>query len=86
MKEQNKDYCTLFPDKLFGYDISQCCKAHDEAYVGTTPKTQADLELFNCIKYKGDSIALTIALVVFSGVSVFGWFFYKRKNNGDYKI
>lgn len=53
MKEQNKDYCTLFPYKLFGYDISQCCKAHDEAYVGTTPKTQADLELFNCIKDKG---------------------------------
>lgn len=25
-----KDYCTWFPEKWRGVDISECCKGHDE--------------------------------------------------------
>lgn len=26
-----KDYCTWFPEKWRGVDISECCKGHDES-------------------------------------------------------
>jgi hypothetical protein len=26
------DYCTLVPDAVLSYDLSVCCKIHDELY------------------------------------------------------
>lgn len=74
-----KDYCSFFPDNIGNVDLSQCCKAHDEAYSLQLPKRQADVELFNCVKEAGDFSGLwLIAALMFAGVSVGGWWFYKR--------
>lgn len=31
-KEEKKDYCTLFFDKINNYDIGFCCQIHDDEY------------------------------------------------------
>jgi hypothetical protein len=73
------DYCTLWPDRLFGLDWSACCRLHDIAYgsVATASKAQADQALFQCV------LEVTgwhsFAAVMFVGVSVFGWIFFKKK-------
>ena len=44
MKETKKDYCTMFPEKWVGVDISDCCKLHDN--------TCSTTKFFNCLKGK----------------------------------
>lgn len=72
---QEQDYCTLFPDKIMGTDISQCCKAHDNAYSITSEVTryEADVELMNCVKEafpNNTFLAIVIPLLMFAGVRV----------------
>ncbi|MNQ82753.1 hypothetical protein D3C85_978130 [compost metagenome] len=83
MTQQN-DFCTLFPERILQYDISQCCKAHDDAYsiISVIPRYEADIELMNCVKEAFPTntfLAITIPLLMFAGVAVFGGFFYKKK-------
>jgi hypothetical protein len=73
-----KDYCTSFPDKIGEIDISLCCKAHDKAYELQLDKPTADVELFNCVADAGGVGILLVACLMFFGVSVFGWMFYKK--------
>lgn len=81
MKENQKDFCTFFPDNILGHDISQCCKAHDIAYLGEIPKYKADIELMQCVSGIEDGSALmpVVGALMFMGVSLFGFMFYKRK-------
>lgn len=78
MKE---DFCTLFPDNILGYDISQCCKAHDDAYLGVIPKYKADIELMQCVANveEGSVILPLVGSLMFLGVTCFGFMFYKKK-------
>lgn len=39
-----KDYCTWFPEKWRGVDISDCCQLHDE--------TCSTAKFFRCLKVK----------------------------------
>lgn len=86
MKEQTttdkQDYCTSFPESLFGIDLSYCCKAHDVAYQTQVPKNEADIALFKCVYDSADGWlavpSLLIASLMFAGVSLFGSRFYKR--------
>ncbi len=78
MTETIQDYCTAFPENLFGKDLSQCCKAHDLAYETQTPKKEADVALFNCVADSGGVGAYLVAALMFAGVSLFGMRFYKR--------
>jgi hypothetical protein len=73
------DYCSWSPDRLFGVDISDCCKLHDYHYAKKDiSREQADLQLKEDIhaKFKeahkgfyGD----IVSFVYFMGVRLFGW-------------
>lgn len=53
-----------------------CCDAHDLDYALGVDKLQADLALAACVTDTGHPI---IALVMLAGVTLFGWFFYRRR-------
>lgn len=69
------DYCTLFPDVVFGVDLRLCCFQHDLAYAAQMPKVQADLDLSLCVAKLGHPL---LGLLMLAGVLVFGAFFYWR--------
>ncbi|MCX6076010.1 MAG: hypothetical protein NTW78_03895 [Campylobacterales bacterium] len=49
----NRGFCTCFPDKWFGVDISECCKKHDEAYeTQIESKEVGDEKLAKCVHAK----------------------------------
>jgi len=71
MKPGNQ--CTFWPDGNWGH----CCLLHDLAYDLGIPRGQADAELYQCII---DATGLGwLATLMFAGVTLFGWIFYKRK-------
>lgn len=86
---QQTDFCTSFPDNILGTDISQCCKAHDDAYSDTPPvayiavtRHEADVELMNCVKEAFPTntfLAIIIPLLMYLGVRLGGRFFYKKR-------
>ena len=86
MKEQTiankQDYCTSFPESLFGIDLSYCCKAHDLAYEVQIPKNEADIALFKCVYDSADGWlvvpSLLVAALMFTGVTAFGRRFYNQ--------
>lgn len=63
------DYCTGFWEGNWAH----CCKAHDVAY--SFAKLQADLDLASCVAASTWDV---IAWVMFAGVSLLGWMFYKK--------
>jgi len=72
------DYCTLWPDRLFGVDYSQCCLQHDLAYLAGLPRIEADLALGLCVAESGLPI---IGVLMALATMAFGWFFYRRNRN-----
>ena len=49
-----KDYCgsgpfQWIPDRPFGYDFAECCKRHDECYVGCEGRQQCDNAFCLCL-------------------------------------
>jgi len=69
------DGCTLW----FNGDWRACCDAHDAAYaVVSAPldKVIADLDLARCVAETGHGL---MALVMLAGVTLFGWFFIRRR-------
>ena len=67
------DHCTMFPEG----DWSDCCKQHDLDYAkgsGVSRKV-ADLKLKRCIRSGGKP---KLAKVVYVGVRLFGWLFYRK--------
>ena len=76
------DYCTAFPDRVFGVDLAFCCWRHDLAYAFRDPKITADLELALCVSNAGLG---WVGLLMLVGVTCFGWLFYPRKPKGSAK-
>ena len=77
MKE---DHCTLF----FEGSWSHCCKAHDIAYETQVDRTEADIELFNCVRESSpESLTSLVAALMFIGVSLFGSRNYIKARNKD---
>lgn len=70
------DYCTLFPDVVFGKSLAWCCFRHDVAYGAYADKISADLELALCVSNAGLG---WVGLLMLVGVTLFGWLFYPRK-------
>lgn len=69
------DYCTLFPEGWWAH----CCAAHDAAYLAQSGKAAADAALLQCVAGTGfDPLTLTVAIAMFSAVSLFGGYFYRR--------
>lgn len=75
------DHCTLWPDRLAGMDWSACCLAHDVAYALGRDRAVADLELYRCVAEATG--AHWFAGVMFAGVSIFGWAFWKKRRRHD---
>jgi len=69
-----KDYCTMAPDKLFGYDLSGCCAQHDKDYAEQTKtRLQADRDLLWCINRVAPAF---VGYVYFWAVRLVGWIFW----------
>ena len=65
--------CTMFPNGNW----LRCCVAHDYEYAdgGTlADKIRADIKLGRCVAKKGHP---AIGAVMFAGVSIAGYFFYR---------
>ncbi|MCH9712841.1 MAG: hypothetical protein K0U20_09480 [Proteobacteria bacterium] len=66
-----KDYCTLFPEYVFGTYIGDCCKLHDETCNPTI--------FYNCLKNKINKV---LALAITAGGEVGCWLlYYKWRKN-----
>lgn len=72
------DYCTLFPEGWWAH----CCKAHDAAYAAQIGKELADEYLLLCVASSGGALSWLIGSVMFAGVTLFGWRFYRRAGVG----
>lgn len=70
------DGCTAVPDFDFGAD---CCGEHDFHYQQTdVSKWRADWRLKQCISKKGYPL---IGWAYWVGLTIGGWFFYRKKQN-----
>jgi hypothetical protein len=47
------DWCTFWPDSLFGISWAHCCAVHDIAYTLNFDKLEADLALRTCVARQG---------------------------------
>ncbi|CAE7879335.1 unnamed protein product, partial [Symbiodinium necroappetens] len=66
-----EDHCTMFPEG----DWAHCCQLHDIAYDASgTPRLEADLDLLLCLTDMGRPI---VGIIMFLGVVLFGWLFYR---------
>ncbi len=75
------DYCTLFFDKIKDYDISGCCRMHDEEYEDpNVDRKKADNDLKECVNKVTNS---NIGDAMFIGVRVFGWIFWYKYRLGQ---
>ena len=73
------DYCTLWFEGFW----SDCCKAHDLAYDTQIPRAIADADLATCVVLAANSpgtalVGAIAAGIMFIGVRVFGWKYYKK--------
>lgn len=70
------NWCTFAPDKFFGFDFSDCCKAHDTSYVlKLISRKQADRDLRVCMQKTG---ARVLPWVYWTFVRLFGWWWYTK--------
>ncbi len=73
---KNKDWCSYFPDHVFGKYIGDVCAKHDVRYEDKSKsRWTSDLELFNDVKRRGLPIT---AGVMWIGVRLIGWKFYNK--------
>jgi len=67
------DYCTKAPDIIFGLDLSDSCKEHDEEYRDREiSRKEADIQFRENIKAKGGIGMFVIAWIYYIGVRLFG--------------
>ena len=78
------DGCTLFPDQINGNELTPCCNAHDVSYwfadtIGD--KVVADIELLQCVLAAStDVLMISVAIIMFVGVSIGGTYFWMTKD------
>jgi len=80
MKKQN--FCSVSPDKILGYDITDACRFHDEAYAkgGSEDKRKiADVLLRLDIAERLPKILKPIAWIYYFAVRTFGGKFFRYK-------
>lgn len=70
------DHCTFWPDALAGVEWGRCCAAHDLAYATGLDRSAADIALYSCVLQA--THAAWFAGLMFAGVSLFGWIFWKK--------
>lgn len=70
------DGCTFFPDTSANHS---CCVRHDRDYENKTPKVRADIKLAYCVAHSDKWYSGAMALVMLTGVTLFGWFSYYIK-------
>jgi len=64
----------MFPEGNWG----SCCKLHDRRYENKRlTRKQADELLYRCVVRKHSRF---IATIMWLGVRMFGWYFYRRAN------
>ncbi|EAU40150.1 hypothetical protein FP2506_11357 [Fulvimarina pelagi HTCC2506] len=77
------DYCTLWPDRLFGVEIGEaCCKPHDEAYDAggsLVDFVASNVDLGACVAALGLS-AWGVLMAI--GTTLFGWIFFRWRRKG----
>lgn len=66
-----QDYCTLWPDRIFGLDYSHCCAAHDLDYAMGLEGLASDLRLAGCV------IETSATLALWAGLMLMGVIFYR---------
>lgn len=73
---KGKDWCSYFPDNIWGKYVGDICYQHDMRYSDhSKSRWTADLEFFNDLKHRG--LPITGALM-WLGVRLVGWSFYRR--------
>jgi|TARA_A100001391_G_scaffold44812_4_gene26295 hypothetical protein len=80
MQTHISDGCTLWIDGIAGTNWRHCCEVHDAAYSSLANKLFADLDLARCV---GESGAPIMAVVMFCGVTLFGWIWYARARHAN---
>lgn len=87
-----QDHCTLWPDRLGGFDWAACCAAHDVDYAEQVDRLLADDRLWSCVTQSLPAVAAdnplltaacaaataAIAGVMWVAVRIFGKRFYDR--------
>jgi len=72
------DGCTGVPDFRF----KTCCDLHDYDYQDLTKsKWKADSDFLVCMWKRKTIVDKVLAPVYYTGVTLFGWFYWKRKQN-----
>jgi hypothetical protein len=77
------DWCTGFPDILFGYDLWKSCRLHDQAYRKgyvkgygwINSRKEADKLLWTLTSRVSNGI---IGLVIYIGTRLFGYYAWKK--------
>jgi len=73
---KGKDWCTLWPDRVFKAYIGDICYIHDERYRDhSKTRFEADKELYYDVKDRGLPITSTI---MFIGLRLAGWYWYNK--------
>ncbi len=63
------DYCSCSPDIIFGVDIGECCRLHDQHYhMKGISKEEADIQFRENIKAQGGFLLLIVAWVYYFAV------------------
>lgn len=70
------DYCTLWPDRIFGVDYSHCCAAHDLDYAMGIEGLASDLRLFGCVIETSMTLTLWATLMLI-GVVLYRVFLHR---------
>ena len=69
--------CTCIPNKIFTYNLIDCCKLHDELYTNKNlTRKQSDKKFKLCLQQQTNTIISTICYL---GVRTFGWYFWRLK-------
>lgn len=61
--DPSQDYCTFFPERIFGIDLAPCCYAHDMAYESGGVTLQSHIDLGACVIASGGGYLLAGAMV-----------------------
>ncbi len=77
-----KDYCSWFPERICGTDISKCCKKHDNdcGMAGSFNFVKHQIDFYRCLSLK---VCVLWAALISLGGTLFcliksPWLIYKK--------
>jgi hypothetical protein len=80
----NSGHCTCFPDTVLGIRHSACCRLHDFNYEKQhISRWTADKRFFKCLK---KHTFFLLAILMWSGVRAFGWFWWMKSKRSKKKM